>query len=442
MWILRWQINWRCPSYPVLLSLLPLCVNLYRNLLARKFATEAMEFRFSDEHRLLRDTIRDFRDNEIRPIVDSLDPDATHAPAEIQAALREKAKEMGLWAMGIPEAYGGGGLGILGRAIVQEELAKHRLGLYNPGLGALELTPGIGVGSPEVYLETATDHHVETFIEPAMRGELTGCFALTEPAAGSDPTNMETRAVRDGDEWMIDGEKRFITRAGFADYAILFARGIVDGTDEGITAFLVDTDAEGWTIHRRMDVIRPLDPFEVHLDGLRVPDADRFGEVGGGLELAASGIRASRVGYAAAHIGVAIRAMELAVEYAKERGTFGERLADRQAVQWMIADSAVEIHGARLAVYDCAWKADQGIDVRHEASMVKLQSAEMLRDVLDRAMQIHGGLGMSKDLPLERWYREARIRRIGEGPSEIQRRTIARNLIKNYEPIDLMEKLQ
>lgn len=400
-----------------------------------------MEFRLSDEHRMLRRTVRDFRENEMKPLIDDLNPDATHLPEDAEQKLREKAKEMGLWAMGIPEDYGGGALDILGRAVVIEELSKHRLGLYNPGLGAIELTPGIGVGSPEVYLETANEHHLETFIEPAMRGELYGCFALTEPAGGSDPSSMESRAVRDGDEWVINGEKRWITSAGFADYAILFARAIVDGEDQGITSFLVDTDRPGWNIHRQLNVIRPLHPFEVHLDDLRVPDKDRFGEIGGGLELAASGIRASRIGYSAAHVGVAIRALELALEYSKERETFGDTLSNRQAIQWMIADSAVDIHLARLAIYDCAWKADQGIDVRHEASMIKLHSSEMLRDVLDKAIQIHGGLGVSKDLPLERWYREARVRRIGEGPSEIQRRTIARNLIKNYEPIDLLEKV-
>lgn len=400
-----------------------------------------MEFRLSDEHRMLRRTVRDFRENEMKPLIDDLNPDATHLPEAAEQNLREKAKEMGLWAMGIPEDYGGGALDILGRAVVIEELSKHRLGLYNPGLGAIELTPGIGVGSPEVYLETANEHHLETFIEPAMRGELYGCFALTEPAGGSDPSSMESRAVRDGDEWVINGEKRWITSAGFADYAILFARAIVNGEDHGITAFLVDTDRPGWNIHRQLNVIRPLHPFEVHLDDLRVPDKDRFGEIGGGLELAASGIRASRIGYSAAHVGVAIRALELALEYSKERETFGDTLSNRQAIQWMIADSAVDIHLARLAIYDCAWKADQGIDVRHEASMIKLHSSEMLRDVLDKAIQIHGGLGVSKDLPLERWYREARVRRIGEGPSEIQRRTIARNLIKNYEPIDLLEKV-
>lgn len=400
-----------------------------------------MDFRLTEEYRMLRKTIREFRDNEMKPLVEDLTPDATHLPNKEVRNLRKKAKEMGLWAMGIPEEYGGGGLDILGRTIVTEELSKHRLGLYNPGLDAVELTPGIGVGSPEVYLETANDYHQEEYIEPAMEGKLYGCFALTEPSGGSDPTSMESRAVQDGDEWVLNGEKRFITGAGFADYAILFAKAVVDGREEGITAFLVDTDRPGWNIHRRQNVIRPLHPFEVHLDDLRVPDEDRFGEIGGGLELAASGIRASRIGYSAAHVGVAIRALELALEYAKQRETFGESLSDRQSIQWMIADSAVDIHLVRLAIYDCAWKADRGIDVRHEASMVKLRSSEMLRDVLDKVIQIHGGLGVSKDLPLERWYREARVRRIGEGPSEIQRRTIARNLIKNYEPIDLMEKV-
>jgi alkylation response protein AidB-like acyl-CoA dehydrogenase len=400
-----------------------------------------MEFGLSDEHRLLRRTVRAFRDEEIRPRTEALDPDATHLPEREERALRERAKEQGLWAMAIPEEHGGGGLGVLGRTVVLEELVQHRLGMYNPGLGGLELTPGVTVGSPEVYLETATDFHVEAFIEPAIRGEKRGCFALTEPAGGSDPTNMETRAVKDGDEWVIDGEKRWITAGGYSDFAALFARAIVDGEDRGITAFLVDTDREGWTVHRRMDVIRPKDPFEIHLDGLRVPDRNRFGEVGAGLEIAASGIRSSRIGYSATHVGIAKYALETAIEYAKQRETFGKPLSERQAVRWMIADSAVDIHTARLAIYDCAWKADQGIDVRHEASIVKLHSSEMLEDVLDRAIQIHGGLGVSKDLPLERWYREARIRRIGEGPSEIQRRTIARNLVEGYEPVDLLDKL-
>jgi len=399
-----------------------------------------MDFQLSQEHRLLRRTIREFRENEMKPLVSNADPDSTHLPKEKARKLREKAKEQGLWAMGIPEEYGGGGLGILGRVIVLEELSQHRMGLYGTGLGAVTLTPGITVGSPEVYLETANEHHLEKYIEPALRGELSGTFALTEPAAGSDPTNIQTRAEKEGDEWVINGEKRFITGAGWADYGMLFARAFVDGEDKGLTCFLVDTDADGWNLHRRIDVIRPLQPYEIQLDDLRIPDEDRFGDVGGGLELAASGVRASRIPYSAQHVGVAIHALNMGIEYAKERETFGKKLSERQAIQWMIANSAMDLHTSRLAIYETAWKADQGMDVRHEASLIKLHSSEMLEDVLDRVIQIHGGLGVSKDLPLERWYREIRVRRIAEGPSEIQRRTLARNLIKGYEPVDLMDK--
>jgi len=399
-----------------------------------------MDFRLSQEHRLLRRTVREFRENEMEPLLEDVEPDATHIPVEKAEALREKAKEQGLWAMGIPEEYGGGGLGILGRVVVLEELSQHRMGLYGVGLGAVSLTPGITVGSPEVYLETATEHHREEFIEPAMRGDIEGCFALSEPAAGSDPTNIRTTATKDGDEWVIDGEKRWITRAGWSDFAVVFAQAVVDGEERGLTCFLVDTDSEGWNLNRQIDVIRPLKPYEIYLDDVRVPDANRFGEVGRGLELAASGVRSSRIPYSAQHIGVAIHALNMGIEYATERETFGKPLSERQAIRWMVADSAVDLHTSRLAVYECAWKADQGIDIRHEASMVKLHSSEMLQDVLDRVIQIHGGMGVSKDLPLERWYRETRVRRIAEGPSEIQRRTIARNLIEGYEPVDLMEK--
>jgi len=400
-----------------------------------------MDFELSTEYKLLRQTVRNFRENEMEPLLDDIDPDATHLPKEDEKKLREKAKENGLWGMGIPEEYGGGGLSVLGQVIVIEELCKHRLGFYNPGLGAVELTPGINVGSPEMYLETANDRQIETFILPSIRGEKKGCFALTEPAAGSDPTSMETRAVKDGDEWVINGEKYYITYAGWADYAILFAKAVVDGEEEGITCFLVDTDSDGWRIDRQMDVIRPLDPFSIELKDLRVPDRNRVGDVGEGLQLAASGIRSRRITYAAQHIGVALKALGRALEHAKDRETFGKALADRQSIQWMLADSAVDIHASRLLIYDCAWKADQGIDVRHEASIAKLHSSEMVEDVVDRAIQIHGALGVSRSIPLERWYREARIRRIGEGPSEIQRRTIARNLVKNYEPIDLVDKV-
>ncbi len=400
-----------------------------------------MNFDLSEKHQMLRESVREFRENEMEPLLEGIDPDATHIPKKDEETLQEKAKKQGLWAMGIPEEYGGRGIGILGRVISLEELSKHRLGLYNPGLGGVKLTPGIRVGSPEVYLDTASDFLMDRFIEPTLRGELQSCFALTEPAAGSDPTSMETRAVKDGDEWVINGQKHYIGDAGWCDYGILFSKTTVDGSDEGITCFLIDSDNDGWEMERQMDVIRPFDPFKVSITDLRIDDAFRLTEVGDGFDLAASGVRSGRVTYSAQHIGVATEAMEMALEYSRERETFGKEISKRQAIQWMIADSAVDIHSARLALYDCAWKADRDIDMRHEISMVKLQSSEVLGDVLDKAIQIHGGKGVDKELPLERWYREARIRRIGEGTSEIQRRTVARNLIKDYEPVDLLDKV-
>lgn len=399
-----------------------------------------MDFTLPEEYRMLRRTVREFRDNEVRPVLDDVDPDASHLPDAKRRELRERAEEIGLWGIANPQEYGGGGLDILGRVVVIEELSQHRFGLY--GSYGVDLTPGIGVGSPEVYLETANDHHMEKFIGPAMRGELDMCFALTEPAGGSDISNIQTTAVKEGDEWVVNGEKRFTSGAGWADYAILFAQTRVDGEDKGMTCFLVDTSSEGWNIRREIDAIRPYPTFEIDIDDLRIPDEDRFSDVGGGLELAASGVRASRVTMAAQHVGVSIHALEQGLEYTQDRETFGKPLADRQAIQWMLAESALDIHTTRLLTYETAWKADRGIDVRHEASMVKLHSSRTLQEVIDRVMQMHGGIAMTKDLPLERWYREARVRRIVEGPTEIHLRTIARNLIKGYEPVDLMAKIE
>lgn len=389
---------------------------------------------------MLRKTIKDFRENEIEPLVEDLDPSATHLPIEKEKELKEKAKEFGLWGIGLPKELGGEELGVVGRAIITEEMAKHRMGIYAPFLDAIELFPGITnlPRDPDMM----SDFHNEQYFMPAIKGDKEGCFALTEPSGGSDPSNMRTLAVKDGDEWVINGEKRFISAAGYRDFAALFVKTEVDGEQKGITCFLIDTDMDGWNVRREQDTIRDKDPFEIDIDDMRVHDRHRLSEVGGGLEMASTGLRASRIMYAAVHIGVATHALEMALDYAKQRETFGKPLSERQGIRWMIANAAVDIHTSRLAVYDCAWKADQGIDTRHEASMIKLNSSEMLRDVIDTVVQIHGGSGVTKDLPTERWYREARIRRIGEGPSEIQLRTIARNLVKGYEPIDLLDKVQ
>lgn len=389
---------------------------------------------------MLRKMVRQFRENEMEPLVESMDPAATHLPIKKEEELREKAKEAGLWGVGLPEELGGEGLGVLGRALITEELVKHRMGIYSPFLEAFELFPGLH--NMPWDNDALTEYHREEYLLPSIEGEKTSCFALTEPAAGSDPSSMQTTAVKDGDEWVINGQKHFITSAGYRDFATVFAKAVVDGEEQGITAFIVDSDTDGWTFRREQDTLRDRNPYEIDIDDVRVHDRNRLGEVGEGLRIATAGLRDSRIMYSAVHIGVATKALEMALDYARDRETFGKPLSERQGIRWMIADAAVDIHTSRLAVYDCAWKTDNGIDTRHESSLIKYHSSEMLNDVIDTALQIHGGAGVTKDLPLERWFREARIRRIGEGPSEIQKRTLARNLVKGYEPVDLLDKVQ
>lgn len=418
-----------------------------------------MDFDFRPETTMLRREIRRFVDEEFRPILDDLaadieryhDLDPSHPeltddvqphPIDILEAdrerLRAKAKDAGFWAMGVPEEYSGGGLDLVERCVVVEELSKHRLGLYNAGLGVVELGPGLTVGEPAAYLRHATDDQIDRFFGPCIEGELKSCFGLTEPAAGSDPRGMETRARRSGDDWVVNGEKHFISWAGDADFVVLFARTEPPGDVErhGITTFLVPTDTEGLSIPRSIPVIRPEYPFEIQLDDVRVPAENVLGEVGEGLAIAKECLGETRVLYAAHSLGPIDQSIRMGIQWANDRTVGGRPLADRQAIQWKLAESVVDYHAVKHAVYHAAWLHDQGADVRHESSLAKYVATERLWDVLDRMIQVHGGMGVSSDLPLERWLREARVRRIGEGPSEVHLKTIARNLLKGYEDPD------
>lgn len=397
-----------------------------------------MDFSLPGDVRQLQKTVREFIQNECKPVLDTLDPDAVKLPEEDVKRLRKKAKDLGFWAMAVPEEYGGQGIDMLSRVVVREELSRHRLGLYNPGLGVVSLSPGMTVGEPEIFLERASDYQLETYFLPSIRGERRGCFALTEPAAGSDPTGIRTRAEKDGDEWVLNGTKHFITGAQWADYATVFARTGEDPTD--ISAFLVDFDSPGFTLGREIPVIRPLHPHELIFENARVPEKNVLGEINRGFETATAGLYHGRITYAAASLGAAEESLKMARDHALERKTFGEPLSSRQAIQWMIVNSAMDLHETRLLIYQAAWMVDQGRDIRHIASMTKVKATEMLENTVDNAIQIHGAMGVSKDLPLERWYREARVRRIGEGPSEIQRRTMARNIFEGYVGFDLFER--
>lgn len=419
-----------------------------------------MEDLLDAETKAIRREVRRFVDEEFRPLIEDvtdsiesyheLDPehpeltdDVRPHPIDIPEAekdrLREEARELGYWAMGVPEEYGGGDLSLVQRCVVLEELSKHRLGLYHAGLGVLELVPGLNdPAEPRPLFDRATPHQMERFFEPALAGESESAFALTEPAAGSDPRGMETSARRDGDEWVLDGQKHYISFAGDADFLLAFARTGARGDLEnhGITLFLVPTDEPGVSIAREQQVIRPEQPFEIRFDEVCVPDEDVLGEVGEGLAIAKESLSESRIMYAANCLGPVDQSIRLGIDWATDRTVGGSPLADRQAIQWKIAESAIDFQHAKYAVYHAAAGYDRGDDVRHESSIAKYTATETLWEVLDRMVQVHGGMGVDADLPLERWLREARVRRIGQGPSEIHLKTVARNLLKGYEDPD------
>ena len=413
----------------------------------------------SEETQAVRREVRRFVDEEIRPAIDDaideiegyhelagegehltddIKPQPIRLPEDVKQDLRQKAKDAGYWAMGVPEEYGGGGLSLTQRCVVLEELSKHRMGIYNPGVGVIELVGGLNDPAEAApMLERASEYQREEFFDPCLAGERVSAFGLTEPAAGSDPRGMETYAERDGDEWVIDGMKHYISFAGDADFLILFARtGARSGIeDHGITAFLVPMDADGLS-KSEQQVIRPNQPFEIHLDEVAVPNANVLGEIGGGLDLAKESLSESRIMYGANCLGPMDQALRMGIEWANDRVVGGEPLADRQAVQWKIAEAAVDYRLAKFSVYDAAQKYDVGGDVRHESSVAKYTATEALWSVLDEMIQIHGGMGVDADLPLERWLREARVRRLGQGPTEIHVKTMARNLLKGYEDVD------
>ena len=383
-----------------------------------------MDLEPSDEQRLITDTVRRFVRDEIVPLEADLDPDAGQLHPDDQERLVAMVREMGFYGLDIPAEFGGPGLDVTTRALMAIEMSQHRAGLYNPCYGTFG-----GAGLAQLY--EATEDQKERYLYPTLRGERRGCFALTEPSGGSDPARaIQTRGIADGDDWILRGAKLYISGADKADYALVFARTSDDPGRNGVTAFIVDTDSPGFSVRRVVHTLRSTHyATEIELDDVRVPGANVLGEVNRGFAIANDRLSRQRIPYAAGCLGAAIKAQEMAIDWAKSRTAFGEPLAAKQAVQWMIVDNEIDIRHARWCILDAAQKADRGEPFRTEAAMAKLVASEGAGRVVDRAMQIHGGIGMTKDLPLERWYRELRIRRVGEGPSEVQRLIMARELL-------------
>jgi acyl-CoA dehydrogenase len=377
-----------------------------------------------EELELLQRTVRRFMLEEVRPVEDLQPHDSYRLPEGELARLQEKAKALGLWCLASPARYGGGGLGLLAQVLVAEEAARCKMGAYVPACGAF------GIDPPSV-IWLGNQQQVESYGVAAIeRGKK--CFvAISEASGGADPArSIKTKARREGDVYVINGSKMWITAAGEAEWGLVFARTGADTERGGISCFIVDRDTPGITT-RPIPVIRSYEPFEVSFSDVVVPAENRLGEEGEGFLVCQKWLVHARVPYAAGVIGIAQEALEMAIAWAKQRKTFRSVLADKQAVQWMIADSDMELRAARLLTYAAAWRADLGHDIKIEASIAKVTATETAGRVIDRCVQIFGALGVAKELPIERWYRELRIKRIGEGPSEVHRMVLARHLLSS-----------
>jgi len=382
-----------------------------------------MDLAPSEEQRLIVDLVRRFVREEILPLEETLDPDADSMPPEELERLRGITREMGLYGLDTPPEYGGPDIGMVTRTLIAFEMSQNRGGLYAPCYDAFG-------GARQAQLFEASDAQKERYLYPMLRGEKKVFFGLSEPSGGSDPARaIQTRAVRDGDHWVINGTKLWISGADRADYGLLFARTGGPGRD-GVSCFIVETDWPGFKVRRIVHTLRSSRyATEIQLEDLRVPHENVLGEVGGGFRIANDRLARQRIPYAAECVGVAIAAHRMAVDYAKIRETFGAPLSSRQGIQWMLVENELDIRTARWLILDAASRDDRDEPFRAESAMGKLVGAEASSRVVDRSMQIHGGLGVAKDLPFERWFREMRIRRIGEGPSEVQKHVIARDIL-------------
>lgn len=383
-----------------------------------------MDFNLPEELQMLKDNLRRFVDTELIPIERETNDGIDFLPG-VKEKLEDKAKALGLWLFDVPEEYGGLGLGALSKSVMWEEMART---IAIPSRNASIFGPRV---SPILY--NLNDAQKEKYLYPVVSGEKTACFCQTEPEAGGDPGGMRTTAVRDGDHYVINGNKRFITGAGDADFAqVVTATDREKGSRGGLTVFLVDMDTPGITLLRQQELMIADRPWEILFENVRVPVENRIGEEGSGMATAQKWLTEGRLRHGARGIGVIERCLELAAGYAKQRSTFGALLSERQAVQFMLVDMYQHLHQLRLMVYDAAWRLDQGEDVRNASYMCKYFGDEMSFHAADRAMQIHGGMGLTKDLPIEQFWRDQRSMIITEGPTEILKMALARRVLREY----------
>jgi acyl-CoA dehydrogenase len=382
-------------------------------------------FELPPEMKALQESLRRFVEKDVIPIErDTLEPDGELKP-DVRDVLEEKAKALGLGGYDVPEEYGGMGLGLMAKVIVWMELGRT---IALPSRGGDVFGPQV---SPILYRLNAEQK--KKYLEPTLRGELRWCFAQTEPDAGGDPGGMRTTAVRQGDHYVINGMKRFITGANKADYCqVVAATDRAKGSRGGISAFVVSMKAPGIKLLRPQELMIADRPWEIAFDDVKIPVEDRIGEEGEGFKHAQHWINSGRLKHGARSAGVIDRCLGLGARYAKQRSTFGRPLADRQAVQWMLVDSYMDLHKLKLMVFHAAAKADRGEDIRNEAYMCKVFGDSQSFVAADRCMQIHGGVGLSTELPIERLWRDQRSMMITEGPIEILKMALARQVLREY----------
>jgi alkylation response protein AidB-like acyl-CoA dehydrogenase len=373
------------------------------------------EFSFTEEQNMLRDMTRDFVNNEIKPISAKID-----AEEKIPEELIKKLGELGFLGVSFPEEYGGGGFGEIGYCIMQEEIAR----------GCMSTATFIGahqsIGANTIYIG-GDEEQKKKYLTPLAKGEKIGAFCLTEAQAGSDSFNVRTRAVLDSNEWVINGEKLWITNGGIADIVSVFAR-----TDKGVSAFIVETNTPGFYAgppEKKMG-IKGSTTNPITFDNVRIPKENLIGRDGRGFLLAMKTLDAGRLGLGAACLGAAKELLEMSTVYSKQRKQFDQTISHFQAVQFMLAEMATMIYAMESMVYRTAVDYDLKKDVSRQTAIVKLYCSESLDAVADMAVQIHGGMGYSRELPIERFYRDSRINKIFEGTNEIQKGIIAREIIK------------
>ena len=374
--------------------------------------------------------MRDFIYNELLPYEKKMNIHTEEEiPKEAIQWVRNRAIELGFYGISLPLEYGGQNISLKELCLLKEELARSGAALWGFVLG--EKGGVLRIGQ---MLESFTKEQIEKYVNPLIKGETSCCFALTEPGAGSDARAIQTTAVKDGDEYILNGKKHFISAAPYSDFAIVICKEVVEGKFAGITAFLVDKKTDhkpGYELgETQVPISGERGTGELIFNNCRVPAENILGASGKGFLLGIKRISQNRAIWGVTYIGVAQRALDLAIERANDRKQFGQAIGEFQAIQHMLADMATEIYAARCMVYDAIEKLDRGEDNRANASMVKLFTSEVAGRVLDKAVQIFGGQGLMKGHPIEQMYRTVRMFRVLTGTSEIQRNTIAKELLQ------------